>query len=288
MVTDLNNDNENISKNSGDSNSNYDDAYKPSAAKFKAEQEAIKEAQKVQNNYTQQIDDLYIDTSEELEEDERYKPGYKPVEKKPEALLKQVHDVSKSVQSEDNSELEVLEDKETTENIEDKTESIPPLPEDIKEINEPAPQNNIPIEERIAQSIQKEKEKPPPPELEDEETRFFCGVCHLCNPLIITIGWVPFLLYLTKADDYKVQFHAIQSFLFGISAVLLFLILKAIALTLASFCVCLIILVPGILLLAFAFWVYAINTTVLVFRGKDFQIPYVCDIADWLYEFIHR
>lgn len=82
MVTDLNNDNENISKNSGDSNSNYDDAYKPSAAKFKAEQEAIKEAQKVQNNYTQQIDDLYIDTSEELEEDERYKPGYKPVEKK--------------------------------------------------------------------------------------------------------------------------------------------------------------------------------------------------------------
>lgn len=121
----------------------------------------------------------------------------------------------------------------------------------------------------------------------DDDTYLFCGLCHLCNLLIITIGWTPFLIYLTKSESKMVKKHAIQSIIYGAAMLIIIAGFGGLATALIQVCIgCL--MYPVVFLAGGFLWIYGAMVTYKVFNGEDVDIPVVGSMTKSLINFFER
>ena len=288
---------------------NDDSSFMPTPEKFQAEQDALKKVHdpkdfsevRPRNDY-EDLDDIQEQKPEKIEQVkqvEKFKPPVKkPVE--PEKVEQKLED--NIVEPEQQKQTPVVPDKINNEIHKaefissDEIDFEEPKKEPPKETTEqtPAVINNEPVIKGSYTPKPKPQSKPKKQKkkvkfvktLNDDES-LFCGLCHLCNVLVVTAIWVPFFLYLTKSDNEKVAFHSIQSILFGAAVIVVLILLGALSSLISGTCGCMVLLtVPFMLLLYLAFWICAIYFSVETFRGFDYKIPYISIAAEKVIEFL--
>jgi uncharacterized membrane protein len=128
-------------------------------------------------------------------------------------------------------------------------------------------------ERNISEFEQKAKE------ITDEDTRTYAFLCHLCNALILTTVWLPVIIFFVKTENKTVKFHALQSALYGLAAVIVNVAMWIIISILMTMCIgC--FLAPFAAIISLGIWGYAIYVTVVVYQGQNYRIPILADLLD--------
>lgn len=128
-------------------------------------------------------------------------------------------------------------------------------------------------------------------DFKDEDVKTFCAVCHLSNVILVTAFWVPFLMYLSKRSDPFVKFHAIQSIIYSLFLLLIgaVVVLSSSIILMGLQCPCVLCLIlPVGLVVMGILWGYAIYIVVQVYKGIDFQIPYIAEAVYRIIELIEQ
>ncbi|MEW5818638.1 MAG: DUF4870 domain-containing protein [Cyanobacteriota bacterium] len=276
------------------------DKYKPDPEKFIREQQALRESLKPKD-YSELLHKDPAITEEVLEEKKQtdnslsiHSEDYEKLkapsvsienQQKTDSLRSKLKDKQIEL-SENNSPYqetvsydELLDDEDDFDNVDN---------DELKhkektEIKHPEPvKRQIPPEELTSDKIEYGKKF----ELKDEDTKMFCGLCHLCNVLVVTAAWVPFLIYLTKSDNDKIKFHAVQSSIYGLAAIIISILATTISTILINFLCLGCLLLPLATGLSLAFWGYAVFISMQTFGGKDYRIPVVGDVSYTLIKFL--
>lgn len=125
-----------------------------------------------------------------------------------------------------------------------------------------------------------------PMELEGN-TRLLSGFSHLGNvlaPFTFISGFTSLIIYFVcmEKNDKKLNFQTKQAFIFFLAIVVASIALTVVGIIISfvtlGFGACLV--VPVSILFGLAVLGYTIYVTVIVFKGKNYRIPYIAEWAD--------
>lgn len=288
---------------------NDDSSFMPTPEKFQAEQDALKKVHDPKDFSEVRPKNDYEDLEESLGEKQNTDKRVINVNQDDKAVKKVIPSEIIEQKLEDNidqpeqqKEIDVVQDEienernnaefiSSDEIVFDHPKDEPQTPE-IKQPQKPVSSEPVMKGSYTPKPEQKAKPKATKKKVRlvktlNEDESMFCGLCHLCNVLVVTAIWVPFFLYLTRSENEKVAFHSIQSILYGAAIILIMVIYGALSSLISGTCGCMVLLtVPFLFLLCLTFWICAIYFSIETFRGFDYKIPYFSVAAEKVVEFL--